>query len=259
MIDPVDDTRLMKKARDAGIPLNANGTNEVFTWKRYLRVMNTISSRPMFKRLQLKVDESSREEWKNTKHGVIAGPFETMTDVWERLSAFEKKWEEDTEWEDHHANTLKAVEDKVAKSTNLLMTEQAALKKELAEARGSAKDRRSLNAIANELLKRGEDTLQPGATDPCLLCGATDCVLCDWCGEACSGQNHDRSKCSGAKKHEAGDTCFRCFKPRNSKNFQKPTKKHRHRPDQCRTCPRKVRIKLRLVKKGQEGKKQETF
>ena len=75
-------------------------------------------------------------------------------------------------------------------------------------------------------------------------------MLCDWCGEACSGQGHDRKKCTGASRDEAGDTCFHCYKPRNSKSFQRPTKKHMHKPDQCKACPRKVRIKLRLVEKG---------
>ena len=66
------------------------------------RVMNTISSNSMFKRLQLKMDESSRAKWKDSKFGVIAGPFKTMTDAWDRLAAFKKKWEEGALFDDTH-------------------------------------------------------------------------------------------------------------------------------------------------------------
>ena len=181
---------------------------------------------------------------------MIAGPFETMTDVWDRLMAFEKKWEEEAMFDDAHANNLRAVEERVGKSINVLKAEQEALKRQLADARGSIKDQRHPNAIHNELKKRGDETLQQDATLPCLHCGAKDCLLCDWCGESCTGKGHDRRNCTGASKHEAGDTCFRCFEPRNSKSFPKPTKKHMHKPDQCKACPRKVQVKLRLVEKG---------
>ena len=193
--------------------------------------------------------ESSRLDWKETKFGVIAGPFQPMTDVWDLLITFEKKQDEQAMFDDTHSNNLKAAEEQVAKSISVLKVEHEALKRQLAEARCSAKDKRQLNAIHQELKKCGNKTLQQDATLECLLCGATDSILCDWCGEACSGQGHDRKKCTGASKHEVGDTCFCCFKPRNSKSFHRPTKKHMHRPDQCKTCPRKVRIKLRLAKK----------
>ena len=64
-----------------------------------------------------------------TKFGVIAGPFETMTDVWDRLMAFEKKWEEEATFDDTHSNNLRAVEERVAKSISVLKVEQEALKK----------------------------------------------------------------------------------------------------------------------------------
>lgn len=132
--------------------------------------MNTISSSPMFKKLKIKMDESSREKWKETKFGVIAGPFKTMADVWDRLAAFEKKWEQEAEFDDIHSNSIKAVEERVAKSLSVLKVEHGALKRQLAAARGTNKDKGSLNAICNELQKRGNETLQQDSTLPCLLC-----------------------------------------------------------------------------------------
>ena len=96
-------------------------------------------------------------------------------------------------------------------------------------------------ALKSPLLPLGYQVKEDYEEGHIRLCGATDCILCDWCREACSNTvSHDRNKCTGAKKHREEDTCLRCYKPINTKNFQKPTKKHMHRPDKCWTCPRKV-------------------
>ena len=131
-IDPIDDTSLLAKARAKGI-----APDEVFTLERYLRVMNTLSSSPMFKRLKLMMDESSRKDYKKSKFGVIAGPFKTMTDVWDRLIAFEKKWEEQAVLDDAQANSPRAVEELIAKSISMLKVQQEGNKEPLRPA-GSA-------------------------------------------------------------------------------------------------------------------------
>ena len=149
IIDPVNDQGLIKQASAEGIPLNSPGTNEVFTWQRYMRVVNTISSIPNFKRLQLQIEDSTDKAYKESRHSVIAGPFKTMRDLWERLIAFEKRREEDAQLEDlEGSSAIQAVEQKTRKAINNLTAKQAALEKQLTETCGSVKEKWSLNAIA---------------------------------------------------------------------------------------------------------------
>ena len=228
--------------------LPALARDEVYSWPRYLRVMNTLSSLQHFKKLKLEVEGSSDHKTIKThqRWGVIKGPFKTMEDVWQRLIAFERKWEEEADLND--SGPLKAVQDELHRAVNTMQAEHCALKRKVDECTADAREKQTVNFIAAKLSKHGK--LQETAVLPCLLCGSDDCLLCDWCGEHCSGQNHVRSSCTGAKKHAEGDTCFRCFKPYWSKNFQKPTSKHRHKPHLCRSCPKHVRIRLRLHEKG---------
>ena len=58
-IDPIADPTLLASAEAEGI-----SEDEVFTWERYLRLMNTLSSSPYFKRLKHLMDESSRKDYK---------------------------------------------------------------------------------------------------------------------------------------------------------------------------------------------------
>ena len=121
-------------------------------------------------------------------------------------------------------------------------------------AKATVADEPQLHAITKESSKHSGETLQQEAMLPCLLCGGKDCLLCDWCGEACSGQGHQRSECTGASTYQKGDTCLRCYKPKASKGkhacFKPPTQKNRHRLSECPTCPKEVKIELRLVKSG---------
>ena len=142
--------------------------------------------------------------------------------------------------DDDQASSFKAVEERVAKQISNLKVQQDALQRQVVEARASIRDKSQLNAIKKQMGKHGKEALDEDAKLPCLLCGEPDCLLCDWCGEACSGQGRDRNKCTGATTYEKGDTCFRCYKPKNSKMFQPPTDAHRHKPNKCKACPRRI-------------------
>ena len=129
-IDPVHDTELMRQAKADGTPLTSPGTNEVYSWPRYLRVMNTLSSLQHFKKLKLEVEGSSEHKTIKThpRWGVIKGPFKTMEDVWQRLIAFERKWEEEADLND--SGPLKAVQEELHRAVNTMQAEHCALKKE---------------------------------------------------------------------------------------------------------------------------------
>ena len=247
-IDPVQDPELIWQAKADGTPLTSTGTEEVYSWTRYLRVMNTLSSLQHFKKLKFEVEASSEHKTikTNPRWGVIKGPFKTMEDVWQRLIAFERKWEEEATLND--SGPITDVKAEIHRAVNTMQVEHCALKRMVEERTANPRERRKVNYIAEKLDQHGK--MQETAVLPCLLCGSTDCFLCDWCGEHCSGQGHDRSTCTGATKHAENDTCFRCYKPKWSKNFQKLTSKHQHKPHMCRSCPKRVRIRLRLHEKG---------
>ena len=110
---------------------------------------------------------------KHERFGVIKGPFKTMDDVWQRLIAFERRWEEEAELED--SGPLKAVREEMQRAVRTLRAEQDSLTREVNSFRAHSSDKQSLVNVTEHLRKH--EKLHESAFLPCLLCGSTEFAI----------------------------------------------------------------------------------
>ena len=85
---------------------------------------------------------------------MIKGPFKTMEDVWQRLIAFERKWEEEADLND--SGPLKAVQEEMHRVVNTMQAEHCALKRKVEERTADAREKQTVNFIAEKLSKHGK-------------------------------------------------------------------------------------------------------